>query len=72
MRQLLILLFITCACSNLQAQSNIIVTIAGCDTFGFRGDGGPATNATLFVDEGICLDNRGNLYIADGRLNSHP
>ncbi len=29
------------------------------------GDGGPATSATLFSPNGICVDGSGNLYIAD-------
>ena len=29
------------------------------------GDGGPATQASLFYPKGIALDSQGNLYIAD-------
>lgn len=43
----------------------IISTVAGSDTFGFGGDGGPATAATLYAPENIALDALGNLYIAD-------
>ncbi len=53
----------------MQAQENIIITIAGKDSAGFSGDGGPATDAKLYTDEGFCLDNFGNLYIADGYNN---
>lgn len=37
-------------------------TIAGGD---FAGDGGPATHALLVQNEGLAVDSRGNVYIAD-------
>ena len=43
----------------------IISTIAGNDTFGFDGDGGPATSATLYGPQSVALDVLGRLYIAD-------
>ena len=44
----------------------IIETVAGNDTIGYSGDGGPATNAELDKLRDISFDNTGNLYIADG------
>jgi trimeric autotransporter adhesin len=45
----------------------IIVTFAGNTSglAGYSGDGGPASAAKLSFPEGICLDNSGNLYIAE-------
>lgn len=43
----------------------IIATIAGNGTYGYNGDGGPATAAQLYYPEGITLDKSGNLIIAD-------
>ena len=42
-----------------------IYTIAGNGTFGFAGDGGPATSAELASPEGVAVDAAGNLLIAD-------
>ena len=42
-----------------------ISTYAGSGSFGFSGDGGPATDAQLSVPVGVALDPAGNLYIAD-------
>jgi hypothetical protein len=49
-----------------KATGNII-TVAGTGTFGFSGDGGPATAAQLYYPETLALDPSGNLFIADSR-----
>ena len=43
----------------------VISTIAGNSTFGFSGDGGPATAAELNFPYGIGADARGNVWFAD-------
>ncbi|HEY3834985.1 MAG TPA: SBBP repeat-containing protein [Bryobacteraceae bacterium] len=43
----------------------IITTAAGNGQPGYSGDGGPATDASLFGLGGIAVDAGGNLYIAD-------
>ena len=42
-----------------------ITTVAGDGTYGFSGDGGLATAASIASPYGVAVDNRGNLYIAD-------
>ncbi len=42
-----------------------ITTVAGNGTFGFSGDSGPATSATLNGPRGVAVDDAGNLFIAD-------
>jgi hypothetical protein len=49
--------------------NGIITTVAGNGTAGYSGDGGPATNATLYFTAGVAMDRFGNLFIAD-ELNS--
>ena len=47
------------------ALTGLIDTIAGNGGFGFGGDGGLATLATLFLAQGTAVDAAGNVYIAD-------
>src|ERR1700733_4839553 len=47
------------------STSNIITTVAGIDTNGFGGDGGPAAQATLNFPWGLALDAGGNVYVGD-------
>lgn len=47
------------------ASTGIITTVAGNNTWGFSGDGGPATKAQIYDAGGVGLDGAGNLYIAD-------
>ena len=47
------------------AATGNIQTVAGNGTFGFSGDGGPATNATLNVPTDVYADGSGNLFISD-------
>jgi trimeric autotransporter adhesin len=45
--------------------TGIITTVAGTTTYGFTGDGGPATNAKLYAPKAVAKDASGNLFIAD-------
>ncbi len=52
------------------SKGGVLTVVAGSGTFGFSGDGGPATSAALafvpfFVTAGVAVDAAGNLYIAD-------
>jgi hypothetical protein len=46
-------------------DSGIITTVAGNDSVGFSGDGGPSTSAEFNAPYAIAIDTTGNLYIAD-------
>src|SRR6266699_5548734 len=50
---------------RVDASTGLIGTIAGNGTYGFSGDGGPATSASLSIPWGAGLDTSGNLLIAD-------
>ncbi|OGP11992.1 MAG: hypothetical protein A3G39_07000 [Deltaproteobacteria bacterium RIFCSPLOWO2_12_FULL_43_16] len=45
--------------------NGIITTVAGNGTYGFSGDGGPATSARLYYPSDVAVDSQGNLFIAD-------
>jgi uncharacterized protein (TIGR03437 family) len=46
-----------------------VTTIAGNNTAGYAGDGGPATSAEFYNPYGIRVDSNGNIYVADGNNN---
>jgi sugar lactone lactonase YvrE len=52
---------------KVSAATGDISTVAGGGSCGsnYCGDGGPATDAELYVPYGIALDTAGNIYIAD-------
>ncbi len=47
----------------------IIQTFAGTSSYGYNGDGIPATSSLLNETTGVSTDNCGNLYIADASNN---
>lgn len=47
------------------ATNGVITTVAGNGRWGYGGDGGPATAASLYGPWGLAVDEAGNLYIAD-------
>jgi sugar lactone lactonase YvrE len=49
--------------------AGMISTVAGTGTPGYGGDGGSATAALLFCFDGIAVDAKGNLFIADASNN---
>ena len=50
---------------RVDAATQVISTVAGNGTYGFSGDGGPATAAELAGPTGVAVDGAGNLFIAD-------
>ena len=48
----------------------MITTIAGQSKAGYSGDGGPATNASLFFPHDVAVDPAGNVYISDEGNNT--
>jgi len=50
---------------KITASSGVITTFAGNGSYGYSGDNGAATSATLEHPDGVALDSSGNLYIAD-------
>ncbi|MBI4746870.1 MAG: IPT/TIG domain-containing protein [Acidobacteria bacterium] len=50
---------------RVQLSTNQLTTIAGVDSLDYKGDGGPARNASLFITFGLAVDRSGNLLIAD-------
>ena len=51
---------------RIDAASSIITTVAGNGTYGYTGDGGPATSAELGELGAVTLDSAGNVFLADG------
>ena len=49
--------------------SGTITTVAGNGTYGYTGDGGPATSASFGTLWDVAIDAAGNLFIAD--MNNH-
>ena len=44
----------------------VISTFAGNGLPGFSGDGGSATNASIYGPQGVCVDAFGDVYLVDG------
>src|SRR5436305_1904341 len=44
---------------KVSADTGVITTVAGSGTFGYRGDGGPATSATLYDLLAVAVDRSG-------------
>lgn len=50
---------------TITAPTGTITTFAGNGTYGYSGDGGPATSAELTQPSGVAVDSGGNVYITD-------
>ncbi|KPJ63588.1 hypothetical protein AMK68_03620, partial [candidate division KD3-62 bacterium DG_56] len=55
--------------SGVADGSGIITTVAGTGEQGYSGDGGPATEATLYAPAGVAIGFDGSLYVADSYNN---
>jgi sugar lactone lactonase YvrE len=51
------------------SSTRFIYTIAGNQTFGSTGDGGPATFAEMHIPQGVAVDSAGNIYVSDSTSN---
>jgi gliding motility-associated-like protein len=65
--------FLYLATSNtirkIDLANNTIYRVAGSDTYGYAGDGGPAKDALLTTPGALCIDKKNNLYIAEFESN---
>src|SRR5439155_1442187 len=50
---------------RVDSATQVITTVAGNGTYGFSGDGGPATAAQMNAPLGMAVDSVGDLFIAD-------
>jgi sugar lactone lactonase YvrE len=50
---------------RVDGTTGIITTVAGNGIYGFSGDGGAATSASLYNPNGVAVDAAGNLLVAD-------
>jgi len=50
---------------KVDSGTGVITTVAGNGIYGFSGDNGPATSASLSSPYSVTVDGSGNLYIAD-------
>ena len=50
-------------------SAGVITTVAGNGVFGFSGDGGAGTSASLSYPHGVAVDGGGNVFIADRANN---
>jgi len=50
---------------KVSADTGVITTVAGNGTYGFSGDNGPATNASLAFPNSLAVDGSGNFYLVD-------
>lgn len=58
-------IILICLLLPFAGKSQIITTVAGLGTWGYNGDGGPATNGALCNPYAITCDKAGNLYVAE-------
>jgi sugar lactone lactonase YvrE len=47
------------------SAGGVITTVAGTGSYGYSGDGGPATSAQLYRPEGVAVGAAGSLFVAD-------
>ena len=60
---------VTAAYTITTPPTAVISTVAGNGTYGFSGNGGPATGAEIGYAQGLALDSAGNLYFSDSGNN---
>ncbi len=60
-------IYFTCgnAVKKLSWSTGIVTRIAGSDSYGSSGDGGPAIDALFQFTKSVRLDKQGNLYVAE-------
>jgi sugar lactone lactonase YvrE len=58
-----------CVVRRVDAVTGVITTVAGNGNYGYSGDGGPATSASLEYPSDVAVDKWGNLFIDDSDNN---
>ncbi len=55
---------------RVDAITGVITTVAGSYGYGYAGDNGPATAASLAMPQAVAVDGSGNIYISDTNNSS--